>query len=186
LGTSFKGQLVFAGDSTFVRMDNAAVDVWRLSGSAIGGGQTHALQPCPVVPNFDLLSTATAVLTCSEGSTIATVDLVSGAVETHAINSAEVKAGIAAYQSRTASNPAMGHPGVIPATGSDGAGSIYGMVLPAQPSCVPVVKFDEGGNGSLWKSVQVGSKVPVRKLLLFPGEIGLAFADGSVSWYPAT
>jgi hypothetical protein len=124
-------------------------------------------------------------LTSPDGSTIATVDLTSGSVETHAIRSPVIAAGIAEYQKRIASNPALGHPGVIPATGSDRAGSIYAMVLPAMPSSVPLVKLDGNGNGSSWNSVQVGSKVPVRKLLLFPGEIGLAFADGSVSWYRA-
>src|SRR5271157_1852393 len=120
LGTSFNGRLVFAADSTFVRIDNAAVDVWRLSGSAIKGGPTHSLQPCLGVPHVDLLSSGKVVLICPDGSTITGVDLTSGVVETHPINVPEVKVGIAAYQSRLASNPAMGQPGVIPATGSDG------------------------------------------------------------------
>jgi hypothetical protein len=188
LGPSLNGRFAFAGDSTFVRVDNSSVDVWRLNGSAPEKhGQTDALPSQAVVPHVDLLSSGTAALTWPDGSAIAIVDLGSGGVVTHAINSPEVRAGIASYRSRMASDSAMDrtHPGVIPATGSDGAGSIYGMVLPALPTSVPIDKFDETGNGTLWKSIRISPKTPARKLLLLPGEFGVAFADGSVSWYPA-
>ena len=68
LGPSFKGQLLFAGDSTFVRVDTAAVDVWRLSGSAMESGATSAIQPWTIFPNADLLASDTLVLTSVDGT----------------------------------------------------------------------------------------------------------------------
>ncbi len=182
LGNSFKGRLVFAGDSAFVRLDKAAVDIWRLSGSAIEGGATHALQ-WSAMPHVDLLSTDTLALTCPDGTAVVSIDLPSGTVDRHAINIPEVKAGLAYYQNRMASNPGMGHPGVIATTGSDAAGTLYGLLLPALPSSVPVLALSKDGVGAVRTSLQIGRKGPGQKLLLAPGEIGVVCADGSVSWY---
>lgn len=182
LGAGFKGSLLFAGDSTFVRLDSASVDVWRLSGSLTQGFPTNAIQPWTVLPNVDLLSKDTLTLTRIDGSRITTVNLSSGAVAEHDITVSAIKSAVAFYQNRAA-NPAMGHAGVIVATGADGAGSLYGLVVPAAPSAVPIFKLSNTGVGSLWKSLQLASRVPALKLFLLPGEEGVALADGSVSWY---
>lgn len=176
------GKLHFAGDSLFLGVSLESVTLWSVSGSSIRRELSNSISPIKTSLHVDLLDRQ-AALTRADGGGIISVRIPTGETNDHPILIPELRSALAAYEAQTNDT---GRPVVIPSTGSDQGGNIYGLILPAPPATVPVAKFDITGNGSLLTSIQLSNTrliSPPLKLLLFHSEMGVVFADGNVAWY---
>lgn len=177
----FNGPLICAGESTFLCIKPGIIELWRLTGSDFIRSVEISTNAVLQTPHIDNLSSTLAAVTAMDGSTLMTLDLQSGAVNEFSINAPEVASAISSYQAKM--QPHSGHPVVIAATGSDGNGSLYALVLPSPMNSVSGLKIDGAGNGSAWGSFEFLKKVAPIKLGCFENEVCVLCASGDALWY---
>lgn len=126
------------------------------------------------------------ILTMRDGSRIVCLRLGDMKAEEHSIVAADIAEAIKYYQPKVTAT--SGQPVVIPATGLDSLGTLYGIVLPSPRNAVRCLQFNTSGAGTPWRSFQFPPLDQQRfamaiKLLFHLKECGVVFADGNVAWY---
>jgi hypothetical protein len=186
-GQDFGARLQYAGPSFFIRADSGAISVWTLYGSSLTQVAAKSIPQDRADFHVDLLQPGTVALTRDDGASMLTVDVATANIQTHIITLPEIASARAAYrETQPMADPATaGRPVVIPATGSDGAGLLYGLVFPSPPDAVTSIILDATAKASLGRVFRFTPRSCPAPIKLIPSgqELGIAFADGSVSWY---
>jgi hypothetical protein len=185
VGTSLRGKLRFAGESYLIGLDGGAIEIWSVDGRLIKRVGASTTTPAAAV-HVDNLRDGVVAVTRQDGASISTIEIPSGLLSNHPILAPDVAAAVAYYQNRASTSHVV--PIIIPASGCDQAGSLYGLVLPSPPYAVRAVKFDINGTGSRWRTFRFpsgarGAFGAAVKLIFHRSEVGIVYADGSVAWY---
>jgi hypothetical protein len=185
-GNQFGGTVVFLRDSKLLRIQSDSIDIWHLRHSTSSPKIPSNLGKLRSKPNIDLLSKSVAI-TRKDGTKITVIDKESGMVKEHVIAEPHITAAVAAYEERQTER--SGFPVVLPATGSDGEGSLSAIVLPSSRQAFQCVRLSSNGLGSAWVALRIQDygeaatpAIPI-KMLFIGEETGIVKSDGSVVWY---
>ena len=163
-GDNTVGRLFYAGDGYLIRPAGFQIELWKLNGESLELVH-HTAADVPAAATVDLLSPALAAITASDATAMWTVEIPSGRVH-------RFKPDSVAPQS-----PLM-------VTGVDRErGRLLWLFTPreiAQP--VQVVAIDSEGNVEPAGAFERHGRFPIR-VMKYGEEIGIAYADGLVSWH---
>jgi hypothetical protein len=178
-GTS---RLEYAGDSFLFRVLAGRGEIWSLRGGIATKDNEFAADGVPPDALAAVVSPGELALVPIDGSGLFRVAIPAGTITRQPLSSGEVKRRREEFQISDSGGSSRFM--VVLATGAGENGIVYAMLAPLGGLIAPVLRVDSGGAVSTWKGLLLTPRAVPLKLIASGAEIGVAYHDGSVAWYP--